>query len=573
LALALALLLVPAAASAQTGGVRVVIDGVSGRPRSNILSALSIAAAASEGSLSAERVRQLHERAPAEIGLALEPFGFYRPRIESDLAFERPRWIARYRIEPGPPLPVTRIDLQVRGDGSDDPQIREAAARFPLAEGQPLRHDQYEAGKLALAGRAADRGYLDATFARSEIRIDRAAYTAEIVLHLETGPRFNFGPVVFNQEILEPAVLVGYVTFQQGEPLDLSKLIELQAQLSAEPYFSRVEVEPRRDLAEALEVPIHVDMEPRKPQRYEVGVGYGTDTGPRASFHTEHRRINRRGHRASGEVRVSTIEQRVAARYLIPSRYPSTRVVSLFAGYAHLAPTASASDKIVVGASLGRTRGVWQETYSLTFEEEWFTVGVDEGRFGALMPTVAWSTTQADDRLNARRGHRVRFEIRGGHDAVLSDASFLQLKAHGKVILPLGRRARIIGRSDLGGIITDDFRRLPPTIRFFAGGDQNVRGFEYKSLGPRDEEGNVIGGEVVMVFSGELDYRFLGRWSVAAFYDTGNALHEFALSLEQSVGIGVRWTSPIGPVRVDGAFAVSRSSLPFRLHLAIGPDF
>ncbi len=405
-------------------------------------------------------------------------------------------------------------------------------------------------------------------------------------MEFDTGPRFAFGPVSFNQNVLDPSVLTGYVTFRPGEPFNASRLLELQRALSGGPYFSRVEVLPRRDLAEGLSVPVEVDLEPRKPQRYELGVGYGTDTGPRGTFEVEQRRLNRQGHRAEGELRGSLIEQSLAARYLIPSRYPATTVLTFFAGFARLDPGPTESIKGLVGTSLSRLRGEWQETFSLSFEREDFKVAEEEGLSNLLIPSAHWSRTWADDRIFPSRGQRVRLDLLGSHDAVLSSASFVQMRLHGKFIRSLSRRSRVIARADLGATHTSsfaEFRNLPPTIRFFAGGDQSVRGFGFRELGPSDldveGERRVIGGRALATLSVELEQRFLERWGVAAFYDAGNAFEYdadnvsgSAGSLKQGAGLGLRWLSPIGMVRADAALGVSERDLPFRFHLVIGPD-
>ncbi len=174
---ALLLSVLASSAAAQTARLRVELEGVGGPIRANIRSVLSISAAAREGQVAVERIRRLHARAPGEIRLALQPFGYYRAQVETELRAEGDRFLARYRIDPGPLLRIARISLKLRGDGADDAQLREAADRFPLREGDPLRHGDHESGKTALARRAADRGYLDATFATSEIRIDLEAYT------------------------------------------------------------------------------------------------------------------------------------------------------------------------------------------------------------------------------------------------------------------------------------------------------------------------------------------------------------------------------------------------------------
>jgi translocation and assembly module TamA len=559
-------------AAAQEAPVRVELVGIRGAERRNVMASLSIALSGSEHIVSESRVRRLHARALGEIELALQPFGYYRPHVESSLRYEGHRWIARYVIDPEARVVVAQVAIEITGDGSEQQAFRRAVAAYPLAVGDPLSHAAYELGKTRLVNTASQLGYLDAGFERSELRISLESYTAEIDLVYNTGPRFRFGPVTFDQEIVDPELLRSSVNFRQGEPFSITPLLDLQTTLGDSPYFSRVEVVPRRDLADGLDVPVEVHLVARRPQRYEFGVGYGTNTGPRGSFEVEFRRLNRSGHRANAQMSVSLIEKRLSGRYVIPLPYARTHLFSLAGGFARLTPTTSSSDVVLASATLGRSRGRWQETIALTFQFEDFVVGSDTGKADILMPSVSWSFTDADDRLYPSRGIRVRLEVSGAARGVGSSASFGTLSLGGKFIRSLLPRTRVLVRLDLGGTVTSQLRELPPSLRFFAGGDQSVRGYAFQSLGPMDQFGNVIGGRALAVASLELEQRFLRQWGVAAFIDAGNALDGWSGHLEQGVGGGIRWLSPVGLVRFDLAVAVSQAGNPIRFHVTIGPD-
>ncbi|MEO8089226.1 MAG: autotransporter assembly complex family protein [Gemmatimonadales bacterium] len=558
--------------SAQEATVRVEISGVGGAIEENVRQVLSLARAAENGSLPVARIRRLHGLAGAEIELALQPFGYYRPRIESGLRQVGDIWVARYAIAPGRPVLVRGVNLSLSGAGRDEPVFRRLVAGFPLQVGDTLRHAEYEVAKLGFLAVAADSGYLAAAFDTALIRVDRNAASAEIVLRFETGERFRFGAVTFNQSVLDPARLQSQVPFQPGELYRADKLLQLQTALAEQPYFSRVEVRPLVAEARDGEVPIAVDLVPARPQAYEVGVGYGTDTGPRGTAKIELRRLNRAGHRAEAELTASTVERSVSAQYMIPAVLSQAGLLTIFGGYANLDPTTSRSEAILAGARLSRPRGRWRETLSLAFRHESFEVGVDRGIADLLIGGGSWEYTAATNRIFPSRGQRIRFEAQGSPGGAVSSASFVQAKVSGKVIRSLGSRTRILTRAEVGRLFTGDFHQLPPTIRYFTGGDQSVRGYRYLDLGPRDGAGNVIGGRALVTASVELDHRVFERWSVATFYDAGNALDELALSLEQGAGAGIRWLSPIGLIRLDGAFAVSRTGSPFRIHFSIGPD-
>ncbi len=188
------------------------------------------------------------------------------------------------------------------------------------------------------------------------------------------------------------------------------------------------------------------------------------------------------------------------------------------------------------------------------------------------MPGINMQRVWGRERLIAARGARLQLDLKGAQEGALSDVSFLQSQVDAKLIMPLGEDLRLISRGTLGGIYTEDFERLPPSIRYFAGGDQSVRGYGYNRPGPRDASGEVIGGRYLVVGSLELERHIRGNWRAALFFDTGNALDSWDESLKQGAGIGLRWETPIGLVRVDLATALSEDGNPWRLHLTLGPD-
>lgn len=573
--LAFALCLV-APAPLHAARLKVEVDGVKRDLERNIRSVLSLEKL-DKDEMTEERIRRLHADAQGEIEEALQPYGYYRPVVRAELKQEGDQWIARYDVDAGPPIKVASVDLRIAGAGADDPRFRELAARFPMKKGDVLFHPDYEQGKHALENLAAEEGYLDAAFQANQVRVDLQRYRADVILHYDTGPRYRFGEVRFNQDVLDPDLLTGYVNFKRGEPLDVNKVLELQNALSDSTYWSRVEVVTRQDQRQGLEVPIDVDLVPSKTMRFSGGLGYGTDTGARASGAWELRRLNRRGHRAEAEVRGSQIEQALKMSYFIPGPYPRTDVLSFNTAYQREDTDTSFSETGLVGAQLTQSRGKWREAYSLNYQREDFEVGLDNGISNLLVPGASLERVEADDRIFTTNGYRARLALQGAQASLLSDASFLQGHLEGKVIRTLGERNRVIGRAELGYTQTDAFRELPPTFRFFAGGDRSVRGFAYQSLGRLDEAGNVIGGESLMV--GSLEYElwfpreFWGqKLGAALFYDTGSASQSFGGVLARGAGVGVRWRSPIGPIRADLAWALSEEGRPMRFHLNIGPD-
>ena len=562
----------PTATAQQWTAVRVEVQGVDAERRRNVLYFLSIAQPLPDGELAEWRVRALHARAAAEIRAALQPFGYHHAAVEGAIEQADTGWRATYRIIPGPRVHIARVDLALDGAGADDPEFRRLVDTPLLRVGDPLHHGRYEQAKRALQDVAEERGYFDARFTQQSLRVDAAANRAEISLHYETGPRYRFGAVRFEQTGgLAPGLLERYVDIRRGQPYSRMAIIKLQTALNDSQYFQRVEIRPERDQAVDLEVPIAVTLSARKPDKYTLGLGYGTDTGVRGKIGWERRLASPRGDRLTAEAVGSEIRSSIGLRYIIPVGDPRTDRITYFAGWTDDHPQASDSRVGTVGASYTHARHRWRETWSLTYHNEEFRTGDDFGTSTLLMPGGQWTYLAADDPIAPPRGWRLSLDLRGAAEALASDVSFLQARAQSKFIQPLGS-GRIIARADLGATSVSRFEDLPATLRFYAGGDLSVRGYAYNSLGPQNDLGQVIGGKHLAVGSLEIEQPVAGKWSVAAFYDIGRAYTDAAEPFAEGAGVGVRWKSPIGPVRFDVATALSRPDRPWRIHFVVGPD-
>ena len=548
------------------------IQGVSNEAiLENIEATLSIIREKDRDDLTPGMIVRMHDRAPTEIQRAVEPFGYYHAEIDGSLARgEKDRFRVRYRIALGEPVRVRNVRVALNGDAAGRPPFPRLAAEFPLRKGDVLDQRRYKQHKAAFASAAVDSGYLDASFTTSVIRIDRSENIADIELVFDTGARYYFGPVTFDTTSVDERVMRAYLTFEPGDPFRYDRLMTFQSTLGGAPYFGRVAAIAEPDSA-THEVPIHVELEDQRPRRYEVGVGYGTDTGPRVLLNAELRRLNRKGHRFSGRANVSFVELSLTAEYVIPSLYPDTHAYSIGAVVARLEPDAYITNRLAAGPTRSQPRFGWLESITLSYEHEDFTVGSDDGVTDFVIGGVTYRKKRADDDIAPTRGQRFSVGLRGAEQKVLSSESFLSFTTSAKAVRTLPGGFRLIGRVEGGATSTPAFRELPPTIRFFAGGDNSVRGYSYESLGPRDEAGRVIGGRLLLATSAEIQYPVWGKFGLAAFYDAGNAFESVDSGrMEQGAGGGLRWQSPVGPVRLDLAFALRHDD--WRIHFTMGPD-
>ena len=538
----------------------------------NIEASLSIIRDRELKGLTDANVEQMYGRAPAEITRAVEPFGYYQAIVEGTLT---PRgdgkFAARYVVTLGEPVHVRNVHVEVTGEGQNREPFPTLVKEFPLKRGDVLDQRLYTRAKNQFANAVADSGYLDARFTTSAIRIQQKENVADVEVVLDTGPLYHFGAVTFDSTVVDERVLRSYVRFKPGDPFRYSQLLSFQSNLGGTPYFSRVEAVPRRDLSTGTEVPIEVKLEPRRPRRYEIGAGYGTDTGARVLLNAEFRRLNESGHRYTMRANVSELELSFNAAYVIPSLYPKQHEYTIGALAARIDPVAYTTDRFAIGPTRSQPRFGWRESITLSYEHEDYTVGPDDGITDLFIAGLTYNHKRADDPVSPRNGYRIDLGLRGASETVWSSQSFASFTGSAKVVHTLDRKWRVLARVDAGDTETHEFRELPPTVRFFAGGDNSVRGYEYQSLGPRADDGRVIGGEMLLAASGELEYSFTGKFGLAGFYDAGNAFTSGGDGkVERGVGGGLRWKSPVGPVRLDVALPIDHDG--YRIHFTMGPD-
>lgn len=556
---------------AARADVVVTIRGVEGVLRRNVEDRLGLRAYARDGGKDAAQVRRLHRAAGDDIRSALEAYGYYEPRIKASLAGAGEDWQATYDIDPGPPTLLESVQIEVTGEGAQFPALREAAGKTGLRVGATLHHDQYEQAKSDLARAAYQNGFLDARFAEHLLRVDVPRGRASVRIVLDTGPRYYFGDVTVAQEGLDPAFIARYVPIRPGDPFEPDKVLQAQFVLSDLGYFSTVDVQPHREQAgPEHRVPVVIATTPRPRRRYDIGAGYATDKGAQLTLGAEFRRLNESGHKLKAKALVAQRSDGVGLDYRIPLGTRAGDNLGFTTAYATEHVDESYTRHYDFTIALARTPGKWQREVYVKHTYEWFyvpTKGEDSAKL--LLPGVSLSRAELDDPIHARKGWSLFLDVHGGDEAVVSDVTFLQGHAILRGALPLGPRGRLLGRAEFGANVVKEFQDLPVTQRFYAGGDQSVRGYAYQSLGRRDATGTNVGGTYLTTYSLEAENPIWRNWGGAVFFDMGNADDDPAPRLFRGAGIGARYRAPVGTVNVDLAYPLDAEAHRLRLHLGI----
>ncbi len=527
------------------------------------------------------RLSYLLRQVPREVRGALEPFGYYDPTVDTQVQRDGDAISVVVSVLPGEPVLVRGRDLRMDGAASTDSALMRRLQRFRPDQDQPFHHGIYEDSKAAMDRALAERGYFDAELVVHEVTVSRAARSADIQLAWTSGDRYAFGEARFEGHAFRPGLLDNLVPWKPGMPYDQARLLALQRSLAELDYFSAIDITPEPEDAVAGQVPVQVALAMAKRSIYSAGLRAGTDIGLGVTAGLERRWVNDRGHKLKALASLAQRKNDVTVQYKIPA-FKWLDGWYTVAASVREEPIDLVDNQLVelVGSRSGKL-GEWDLVAALNLRRERFedsVSGVDYSYSTLVFPSLWAKWVRTDDLLYPRRATGVTMELRGGSTGLGSDIDFLQFSAKGHWIRGLGQRDRLLLRAEAGTTVSDDFPQFPPSLRFYAGGDRSVRGYGYREIGEvvLDANGNrsVLGGKHLLVASVEYERMFSREWGGAVFVDAGDAFDSFDdYGWEVGVGFGVRWRSPVGPVRVDIAHGLgdaAQSSL--RLHFNIGPD-
>lgn len=516
--------------------------------------------------------RRLPEKAtPAEIATifdevsdttkeALAPYGYFTPTIYvKKRQTKKDEWTVVIKIQPGPQTYVNTVHIAITGAGEKDTALQQAITDFPLKKGMPLNTDLYEQNKKKLVALANTAGYMSPTFSIHEITVNKTTHLADINLVFNTGPQYYFGAVKFNQSYYDNAFLERFPQFKEGDTYSPTAVLKLQESLGGTPYFSTLNVDPQQT-TDSTDIPISVDLTPSKAQAYNVGVGYGTDTGPRLTATWDQRHVTDTGQYFKAFMQLSTVQSTVDLRYIIPGKDPVNEQYYVGASYQQQSFSHSnkgETEKFTVGKQ--QLWNTWTTSSSISIQHDRYSLLGDPYRnTSMILPSIALYKTSYDDPVFPRKGYSTNLTIRGASKATYSDTNFVQAEFAPKLILSPFDFSRIILRSDIGYTAVTDPATIPLSLQFMTGGSDSIRGYDYNQIGP---------GRYLYVGSAEYQQHVYKEWWGTTFIDAGNVINNFgnpqynvngvqqpnadlSALIKKSVGIGVMYASPVGPIEL-----------------------
>ncbi|AGQ89981.1 TPA: autotransporter assembly complex family protein [Vibrio parahaemolyticus] len=503
---------------------------------------------------------------------ALNALGYYHAKISYSISEGNDELIVN--IHKGLPVKIKVMDVVISGEAKEDEEFANLIAKSPLKVGRILNQGEYDSLKSGIRNLALQRGYFNGDFKLNKLEVIPELNEANVRLHYDSGIRYHFGPVeITGSQIWENRV-ESMRPFEIGEPYLVSDVGEYNQNLSNTDWFSSVFVEPDLSkLEDGRELPIKVSLAPAAKNQIETGIGYSTDTGVRGTLKWKKPWVSARGHSFNTALSLSKPEQTITAGYKIPLDDVLREYYQLQFGLKHLdnRDTESLESNLAVERHW-LTDGGWHKTVYVRHLYENFSQGLQDDGVQFVLPGATFSRTRVRGGSMPMWGDKQSVTVEYGDPALLSETRVLRLLGRSSWIRGIGENHRGLFRLEGGANITEEFEKLSPSLRFFAGGDNNIRGYGYESISPVDESGALTGAKYILSSTLEYQYRVYGNWWAATFYDIGDAFNDTP-EWKSGAGVGIRWASPVGPVSFDFAWGLDeKPNNEFRIHFSLGPE-
>ncbi|HEY9380228.1 MAG TPA: autotransporter assembly complex family protein [Burkholderiales bacterium] len=562
--------------AAENARLRYHVDVRAPQPLADMLEkGLSLVRWQDDPQMSADLLRRLLGEAVQQTKRAVATEGYFTPTVNARIDEQTTPWTVIIEVDPGPRVIVRDVEIDFSGPAVDDPVaeplLAKARSNWTLGTGQPFRQQSWgESKRNALTALSSGR-YAAARIEESEARIDPETQSASLRVEIGSGPVFHFGEVeVTGLKRYPPWVVENFSPMRRREPYSTEKLAIYQRRLLESGYFSSAQIAVDDDPANAEAAPVLIDVIENRKQRVEAGVGYSSDTRYRTQLTYTNVDPWETFWRFKADLRLESLAQ--SARVDFDS--PPNSDASWENIYGSLRRTDIQDEETrEFSAGLAHNWGLYRTPSSLYIsahlEEQIIADEITDHRH-AVFFGYQYAFRSTDDLIAPRKGYLGTLTI-GGAPAGLSTRRFMRGTARITAFHPLGRNDDLTLRGEAGLVISDSREGIPSTFLFRTGGDQTVRGYAFESLGV-DVAGATVGGRFLALGSVEYTHWLNNSLGLAAFVDAGDAADSGSeYDLAVGYGVGVRFRSPIGPLRADVAYGERTNEI--RLHFSVGYSF
>ncbi|TEW55237.1 outer membrane protein assembly factor [Psychromonas sp. RZ22] len=503
---------------------------------------------------------------------SLIALGYYQTEVISSVTSDEKDQVVTVTVNLGPRTVITQVDLRITGEAVNNRHFQKFMVNLPIKEGQFLDHGKYAETKSAFKSLAQRYGYFDAKYTKSAVEVTQKNNTAVVILWFDSGVRYEFGELIFDNQIPSEKFVRALANFQPGDPYDSTTLNQFNEDLNETGYFKSITILPAIENKQDRKIPLHVIASKSPEDSFNAGFGYGTDNGLRGKFSWNRPWINKYGHSIGGSLIASAPMQEATLTYKMPIDEPLYHYDSIQSGYKMLDQNDTDTTQYVVGYYRHwKLDNTWLRTVYLRYDNESGRQGQQDFATELILPGISFSRTRSRGDINIDWGDKLLTYFEFANKNLFSSSTVVKLYAQSKIIRTY-QGHQFVASAQAGGILANSIYNVPSSMRFFTGGDQSIRGYGYNEIAPRDTQDYLVGGYYLATTSLEYRYPIAENWKIAVFTDAGTATDDFAEPLSISTGTGLVWASPVGPVRLYFAVPLTDTSDNFRVHFMIGPE-
>ena len=510
--------------------------------------------------------------------------GFYGASIDVHIDTSESPVAVVLALDTGAVYLLAEYDIRYGEDTRPQAGLVTNLGELGLHIGMPARAAPIAEAQQVLLRRLAENGWPLSEVRNREVVVDHANTTMSVSLEVDPGPRATFGPVSFAGQVsVEEDYLRRFVPWSPGQLYEQNLVEELRRSLTDTGLFQSVTVElaPRVDARGRLPMTVHVSE--RRHRSISIGVGFESDTGFRADASWQHRNLMGRQETLTVGIVAAEIEQGASAEFRKPNvgRFGQDLLTNV--AVRHLESDAFDEESVTAFLGLERELGpLWTVRGGVSFEFASIDDQEEEEEFRLFGLPITAVRDSSDDLLDPTTGSRLHLEATPYVDPFDADTEFLSLEASFSKYLSLLPDDRLIlaGRAKLGSILGENTEAVPASKRFYAGGGGSIRGYEFQTVGPLDDEDDPVGGRSVVELGLETRIRLTDLVGLVPFIEGGNvyddSLPDFSEELRWAAGIGARVFTVAGPIRVDFAFPINgRDGVDdtFEFYVSVGQAF
>ncbi len=543
-----------AAPMAYGANLRLKIEGLSGQLEKNVRVQLSNI---TQDEISPDG--RFRSRVDKAVRQGLRPLGYYDPTIEFKYEEKVPpeRPVLTAIVTKGEPILFEGTNIVLQGTAKDDADYAKMIEQDTPKKGTVLNHADYEKLKSGFSSVAIRKGYFDAMMEKSQLGVSTEEHASYWDFDYDSGERYKFGAISYTGSQIRADYLDNLSPFKEGEYYTSQQLAEFNRRLAETGWFNSAIVTP--DIAQARAdktdlLPMDAVMAPRAKNFIELGGGYATDVGPRVKAIWNKPWVNSRGQSLTSSISLSQPEQIIDASYKIPlKKNPLEQYYAVQGGYKRTDLNDTESDTATVNVSRNWDYASgWQYGVNMRWSLSRFTQADITNTTMLFYPGANISRIRQRGGVMPSWGDSQRYSVDVSNTMWGSDIDFTVLQTKQVWIRTPWEGNRFILKANAGWIDTNNFERVPPDLRFFAGGDGSIRGYGYQKISPEDSNGKLTGASKLMVGSIEYQYNVTGNWWSAWFIDSGEAVNDIKKSdFKTGIGTGIRWVSPVGPIKFD----------------------